>query len=298
MPVIVVGGDSAVGDAFARALRQRGEAAVVTSRRRQNAESRTWPLDLADPEIATAALPEGEIAFFCAAINGFSSCCADPVRARQVNVEGTAVVARRLAARGTRVVLLSSSAVFDFRTPRRRPGAPTNPRTVYGQLKAEAERLFLSLGPLGAVLRIGKVLAPNAALFTGWISALARGSTITAFSDLHFSPITLDDAVAALFGVRSEASGDIFQFTGTDDISYAAAARHLAARMRMSPARVEVELAAARGIPAEEIARFTSLDSSRLQAITGRIPPEPFAVLDAVYGPVIAAAEERARGVG
>jgi dTDP-4-dehydrorhamnose reductase len=104
--------------------------------------------------------------------------------------------------------------------------------------------------------------------------------------------------VAALFGVRSAASGDIFQFTGADDISYAAAARHLAARMRMSPARVAVELASARGIPAEEIARFTSLDSSRLQAITGRTPPEPFAVLDAVYGPALAAAEERARGVG
>jgi dTDP-4-dehydrorhamnose reductase len=298
MGVIIVGGDSTVGSAFARALRQWGEAVVTTSRRR-NEGTYSWPLDLSDPDVAATPLPEGnEIAFFCACVNGFGSCRSNPDYARRVNVDGTAIVARRLASRGTRVVLLSSTAVFDFRTPHQPAAMPTSPHTLYGQLKAEAEKVFLSLGRLGSVLRLTKVLTPEMPLFTEWISALAHGDAVTAFSDLYFSPITLDDAVAALSGVREDSSGGIYQFSGADDISYADAVRHIAGRMEVDAARVNGELAAGRGIRTEEIPRFTSLDSARLQKITGRTPPDPFAVLDAVYGPIIAAAEKRLRGIG
>jgi dTDP-4-dehydrorhamnose reductase len=296
MGVIVVGGDSTVGSAFAGALRRCGETVVTTSRRRNDA-GESWPLDLGDPEIAAIPLPDGEVAFFCACVNGFSSCRSNPDYARRVNVDGTATIARRLALRGTRVVLLSSTAVFDFRTPHQPPAMPASAQTLYGQLKAEAERVFLSVGPLGSVLRLTKVLTADMPLFAGWITELARGGAVTAFADLHFSPITLDDAVASLFGVRADASGGIFQFSGASDISYADAAKHLAGRMGVRAAKVKSDLAARNGIRAEEIPRFTSLSSSRLEAITGRPSPDPFAVLDEVYGPVIAAAQ-RLRGFG
>lgn len=297
MEVIIVGGDSTVGGAFAGTLRQRGEAVVTTSRRR-NDGGESWPLDLGDPDVAATPLPDGEIAFFCASVNGFGSCRSNPDYARRVNVDGTAIVARRLASRGTRVVLLSSTAVFDFHTPHQPPAMPTSPHTLYGRLKAEGENVFLSLGRLGSVLRLTKVLTPDMPLFTGWISVLARGGAVTAFSDLHFSPITLDDAVAALSGVREDSSGGIYQFSGAYDISYVDAVRYLAGRMGVHAASVNSELAGRHGIRAEEIPRFTSLDSARLQKLTGRVPPDPFAVLDAVYGPVIASAGKRLRGIG
>ncbi|HXZ03145.1 MAG TPA: NAD(P)-dependent oxidoreductase [Stellaceae bacterium] len=297
MTVIIVGGDSTIGSAFARTLRQRGEVVVTTSRRLNDGVG-SLPLDLGDSDVAAIPLPDGEVAFFCACVNGFSGCRSNPGYARRVNVDGTAMLARRLASRGTRVVLLSSTAVLDFRAPDQPSTAPANPRTLYGQLKAEAEEIFLSLGRFGSVLRLTKVLTAEMPLFAGWISALGRGEAVTAFSDLHFSPITLDDAMSALFGVRDDSSGGIYQFSGAYDISYADAAGHLAGRMGIGAARVNSELAAHHGIRAEEIPRFTSLDSSRLQAITGRAPPDPFAVLDTVYGPVIAVAGERLRSFG
>jgi dTDP-4-dehydrorhamnose reductase len=121
-----------------------------------------------------------------------------------------------------------------------------------------------------------------------WIAALHKGKSVTAFSDLHFCPISQDYAVEAIFAITEAGLPGIFHVSGAADLSYHRAALHFAKRMGLDESRIIEERAEDRGIPREEIATFTSLDASRYTALTGKLPPQPFEVLDAVYGSALA----------
>lgn len=292
MRILVVGGDSPIGAAFVRASERRDVAVFASTRRKDTVDGNQFYLDLADDATDAAMLPAADVAFFCAAVSGFAVCRADPALARRVNIDGAGKLARRLTKQGTYCVLLSSTAVFDFQRPRVPAETPVRPLTMHGQIKAEAECIFLDMGPLGSVLRLTKVITPAATLFIKWITALGRHAQVTAYSDLHIAPISLEDATCAMFAVAGDRGPGIYQASGANDISYFDIARHLAKMMDVPPDRVRPERAADIGIPAAEIARFTTLESSRIEALTGCAAPDPYHVIETVFAPQIASLGE------
>lgn len=294
MKALVVGADGIIGSELVRALCERGDDVYGTTRRSGTQEGRTIFIDLADPDFGGASLPPVDVALFCAAITSFAACRQDRDLARRVNVIAPAALARLLVTTGARVVLLSTSAVFDWTTPHTRADRAPCPTTVYGTLKAEAEGQFVALGHAASVLRFSKVLTPQFKLCIRWIDALRRGETVTAFSDLRMSPIGLTDATRAILSVIDDNSGGIYQLSGSRDISYAETAVHIAGRLGVSANHVQSARAIDAGIPPEEITYFSSLDDSRLWSITGRVAPDPYAVIDTVFGSAIDAATMKA----
>jgi dTDP-4-dehydrorhamnose reductase len=288
MRAIVVGIDGAIGRALTTALQQRRITVYGTTRHAGAMTAGLTVLDLADPASAHIALPDAEVAFFCAAMARFDDCRRHPDLAHMVNSTVPVALARRLAAAGLRVILLSTSAVFDWRLPHSLGSRPPCPLTAYGRTKAEAEAGFLSLGDAAAVVRFAKVLAPESTLFNGWIDALREGRQIRAFTDSRMAPVPLTDAVAALLAVAEAGQGGIYQLSSTHDIDYFEAARHLARRLGRGTRLVSEASARESGISPEEITAFSSLDSSRLAALTGRPPPDPFAAIDQTFGRVLA----------
>lgn len=283
MKALVIGADGGIGRALVNELGTRGYLVTGTTRRAGNVSAYNHYLDLSDQHIAEKPLPSADVAFFCAAMAGFADCRRDPALAYRVNVLGPLTIARRLAAAGTRLLLLSTNAVFDGSTPLVSASNPPCPVSVYGNVKAKAEAEFLALGPAVAILRLSKVLTTDFKLLTGWIDALSHGKRITAFKDLSIAPISLADAVQALLATSNDGGGGIYQFSSSKDLSYAEVARHFARRLEVPLSRVNERHAAEAGIPAEEIRKFSSLDSSRLAQIIGRETPDPFAALDEVY---------------
>jgi dTDP-4-dehydrorhamnose reductase len=164
------------------------------------------------------------------------------------------------------------------------PSCPTCPVTAYGEFAAEAEKLFGALGSIASIVRFAKVMMPGAKRFISWIDDLSQGKMITAFSDLGMAPISLDDAIAALLAVADDPAGGICQVSGTTDINYYDAACYFASRLGVDSALVVEKCASDAGIPAEEIPRFSSLDTQRFTELTGRLAPEPHALIDYVFG--------------
>lgn len=281
--VLIVGADGAIGRALLEAAAARGYEVVGTTRRRERRH--LLHLDLQDRSLHDAELPAADIAFFCAAVAGFAECRNDPARARQINVFAPRILADRLVRRGSRVVALSSSSVFDWSSPRVPPEKPPCPVSVYGQLKAETESVFLQFGSSATVVRFAKVLTPDSSLFTGWLADLKENRTITAFSDLRMAPVALDDAVALLLALVNEETSGIYQYSANKDISYLEAARHMAATLGVMSALVVEARASENGVPPEEITSFSSLDSGRAETLLGSRAPDPFVVLDRLYGP-------------
>ena len=227
---IVIGVDGLIGGALARKLALEG-ATVHTTAKPGSKKAADVALDLAAADIEQIALPRADVAVLCASINGFAACRRDPATARQVNAVAPEILTRQLRKNGTRVIYLSSSAVFDFQVPHIEASAPTCARTVYGAVKAEGEERVLAQGQGTSVIRFAKVLSADMPLFNSWKGSLGEGKTIGAFSDLHFSPISLDFAIEAVLAIAKAGEDGIYQVSGASDISYAAAARHIAKRL-------------------------------------------------------------------
>lgn len=280
MRVVIIGADGLIGRALYASLSRRGHAVTGTTRRADPAgQKNRLFLDLAEPTLPK--LPLADIAIVCAAMARFADCRNDPDRARQVNVSAPLTIASQIGERSGRVVLLSSSAVFDCRRPHVMADQAPAPRSAYGRMKAEAEVGILARG--GVVLRLTKVIAASTDRFAHWIGALGRGESVEAFEDHRFCPIGLDSVLDAVGSILEQKSSGIFQLSGEEDISYADAARHLANRLGTPRDRIKGTLAVNNGVPEDEVTPYTSLDTSRLSALSGYRPLPPRKVIDDVF---------------
>lgn len=166
------------------------------------------------------------------------------------------------------------------------------PRSAYGRFKAEAESGLLNLGPLVSVLRLTKVVKPGAGILSQWIQTLSHGGAVRAFDDHRFCPLTVDAVNHAIATLVEKGRTGIYHVSGSEDISYADAARYLACRVGVDENRVEAVRACRNGIAEHDLTPFTSLSTGRLTRLSGFVPPAPFDVLQQVYGGEIRAARE------
>lgn len=284
MHALVLGIDGAIGGALAVTLVRRGWRVTGTSRRGgpAAADCERLPLDLADPA-GWPALPRADAVFLCAAMTRQAACRDEPALAARVNRDAPLRLADKAAEGGGRLLFLSSSAVFDGRVPNRDADDPTCPLNEYGRLKAGAEAGVLAR-PGGTVVRLTKVLHAGLPLFRGWLDALRGGGTVRAFADLTMAPIALADAVDGLARIGESGETGLFQLSAARDISYLDAAHHLARRLEVPAGRVEAAAAAGAGIPDSDRPAATSLDTSRFARLFDSPPPDPFDVIDRVFG--------------
>jgi dTDP-4-dehydrorhamnose reductase len=283
---LVVGGDSEIGAELYRRLVETGLPATATTRRRGLAGPERPFLDLAAP-LGDWDPPEGtDAACIAAGVARLAACAADPAGSAAVNVAGTLALVERLIARGVRVLFLSSNQVFDGTRPHVPADAPTCPISEYGRQKAQAERVLkthLGRGSAIVILRLAKVLSPEAPLLIRWAEALAAGRSVRAFDDMRLAPVPLRivvDAIAAL--MRGGARG-IFQLSGPTDVTYADAARRLAARVGADPGLVDPVSAAAE-LPAGAVPRHTTLDGAALRDAYGIVAPDVWQTIDTAAG--------------
>ena len=275
--VLVVGADGMIGSALACHLAETGLGVIRTSRR---GGANTTPLDLAEPP-ATWQLPDGiSTAVLCAAITSTEVCRARPDEARRVNVAATVELARRLVARGSRVVFLSTNMVFDGSVPFVRADAPRSPRTAYGRMKADAEEEILSLGDQACVVRLTKVTGSAMPILAKWREALGRGGPIRPLSDMVMAPISVKFVAAALEGIISHRLAGILQISAAADLPYADVARRLAMKLGCPMESVQPVTVAASGICLEHLPRYTTLDASAMRDRLGIEPPDPWVAVE------------------
>jgi dTDP-4-dehydrorhamnose reductase len=272
-----------LGAALASAWRGQGEVVGTTRRREAVQASETVFLDLADENADFGDLPAAEVAFICAAMTKLAECRQSPVLAQRVNFAAPVRLARHLVANGTRVVFLSTSAVMDCREPQMRADRPRRPTSVYGKWKAAAEEAILAFGERATVVRLTKVLTPDAPLLANWMRPLAAGEAVAAFNDHRISPIEVQHAVDALIAIGGRGGSGIYQISGAADVSYEDIALHLTKRIGASRQLVTGYAAASRGIAPEDVLSFTSLDVSRLAALSGFVAPNPYAIIDSIF---------------
>lgn len=254
---LVVGGDGLIG----RALTQRLGGHFVATTRRPAKSGRIF-LDLND--VFALDLPRVSVAYIAAGM-GRPECEADPLLARRVNVDGTVALAAYLIERGAYVIFPSSAAVFS-EGDRPKPTDATSPISVYGRLKVETERQLLALGNC-AILRLSKVIAPDAGLLARWQSDYATDRPILAYDHTRIAPVSVGNAADVLIALGATKPGGIHHMSASKSISWATLASALFGPSRVTP------ISKPPGMGQD----VTVLDTRSLERVVGHRPVGPLA---------------------
>jgi len=240
-------------------------------------------LDLEKPAAEWPALPKAQSAVICAALTNLDFCRRNPGHSRHINVVQTVTLAERLVEQGTFVLFISSNLVFDGTKPRRKANDSFCPMTEYGRQKAQAETTLARFGGRVAVVRLTKVVHEGLPLLRGWRDSLTQRKPITAFSDFVCSPIGLTPVVRAIAAIADQQAPGVWQLSGSDDISYAAMANHLAAKWGTPASLVQSAAAATANQSLEHLPANTTLDAVPARRTLGFEIVEPLRALDQAF---------------
>jgi dTDP-4-dehydrorhamnose reductase len=189
-----------------------------------------------------------------AAMPDLDLCEAEPERAERVNVGGTRHVAAAAERVGAKVALISTDAVFDGE--KREPyteSDPTNPPTVYGKTKLQAERIVRER-PDHWVFRISVLFGPGKTNFVEkGLRAIASGQNYVAAEDQLGSATYTIDAAAKIMEVLEAERYGLFHLSNLGACTRVELARRAASLARVDPNRVIGRLAALMGRRAKRL---------------------------------------------
>jgi dTDP-4-dehydrorhamnose reductase len=179
-------------------------------------------LDLTD-SISVRALWQRrrvKLVIHCAALSRTGACEQDPARARRINVDATAHLAD--LARDVPLVFLSSDQVFDGSKGNYAETDDVNPLNMYGQTKAEAERIIL-LNPSHSVIRIaltaGTSQTGDRSFIEDMVRAAVNGTKLTLFTDEFRCPIPARALARALWEFAAQRRPGLYHLGGCERLS-------------------------------------------------------------------------------
>jgi dTDP-4-dehydrorhamnose reductase len=146
-----------------------------------------------------------DLVFHLAAIADPDACADDEAAARQINVQGTKIVATAARLAGARLVFLSTDQVFDGSRALWSESDAPSPLGAYGRSKRDAEAMaFEAGGDSTLVVRLaltygwGRGAARGRNFAEKWLRTLLTGGRQRAFTDQWRTPIYGVDACEAL----------------------------------------------------------------------------------------------------
>jgi dTDP-4-dehydrorhamnose reductase len=210
-----------------------------------------------------------------AAVSQVARAHADPEHARALNVEATINLLNLADAIGARFIYVSTDMVFDGESAPYDERAATEPCSIYGRTKLEAECYALTHRRT-SVLRLPLLYglpevsrAPT--FFEQIVQALQRRTPLRLFDDEIRTPLWLDDAARACAALADLEHHGVLHAGGPEALSRYAFGLRVAAAISCDPAPL---LAIARAdVPSPEPRpRDLSLDSRRFRELFGHEP--------------------------
>lgn len=275
---LIIGADGLIGRSLHKKLSTGNSKVIISSRKivpKKN-ESHIY-IDLAD-ESSFKDVPENvDVAIVCAAITSTIFCQEHPDDSAIVNVKGSLALIDSLLAKRIKVIFLSSSQVFDGQTPFASPISIAKPILEYGKQKAIIENYLLQQNGV-AILRLAKVLGPGLNLFNNWILSLKKKEPIHAFTDMIMSPVSVNIASNAIFGIAKSLLCDngngIWQLSASDEITYFEYARILAEKLDAPLNLVEPAQSVDFGMSPNYLIKHATMNSDRVHKTLDIVIPE------------------------
>ena len=274
--ILVVGGDSLVGNALVRHFQAVDIPVKYTSRRAHKESPDCIPFDLLRP-IGLSASPE--VAIICVGVTDTKQCHEYPAETRSLNVDATLQAASKLYLGGAHIIFLSSSQSIIGYPLGSVSNSPLPAPTELGRQKFEAERGILALGDRATVLRATKVISCKSTLISSWLIRLRNAQEITPLLDFYFCPISLRTMVAAVAKLAYTKMPGLFNLSGAAPLTYSDFAYQLAATMNVNKSMIAPKSALDLNIPPYYPRALTCLDMTGMTAASGVLPQSVVSVI-------------------
>jgi dTDP-4-dehydrorhamnose reductase len=179
-------------------------------------------LDLSDFDAVRRAFQKDspQLVLHCAAIADPPTCQKNPVLARRINFELTALLAE--LASNVPFIFFSTDLVFDGRKGNYDESDSVNPLAPYSQTKAEAERIVLA-NPKHTVIRtslnFGRSRTGSRAFNEQMRAAIERGETLRLFTDEFRCPIAAGETARAVWELAALDKPGLYHLAGSERLS-------------------------------------------------------------------------------
>jgi dTDP-4-dehydrorhamnose reductase len=248
---VVVGGSGQIGGWLLRVLGERGHHAVGTF------ASVPFPdlhqLDAGNRKAAASWLKEQapDVVFYPAGFTWVDGCERDPARAYAANLEEPLELAKAAAPLGARFVYFSTDYVFDGASGPYDEESATNPLSVYGRSKRDAERaLELELQEAHLTVRTSWVYGPERQgknFLYQLARSLSQGQRLVCPSDQISSPSYGPDVARAVVRLAEAQQSGLIHVAGPEILDRIAFAAALAAAFGLDPSLIDARPTAALG---------------------------------------------------
>lgn len=235
--VLITGGTGLLGKALLETVPEEMEIHCTFH---QNPPPVEWsrrfvPLDLEQPSSIEAAFrwARPTCVIHAASVGNVDEAERFPDQVRRVNVEGTRRIGEACRSFGSRLILVSSNAVFDGEHPPYSEESPTGAVNQYGRFKIEAEQWvsvskldFLIVRP---ILLYGWPFPDGRSnVVTRWLHHLEKGEPVTVANDLFSMPLSAADCAQALWEAARRKCQGILHLAGPERVSLSEFARETA----------------------------------------------------------------------
>ncbi|GGT02752.1 dTDP-4-dehydrorhamnose reductase [Streptomyces cinerochromogenes] len=214
MTVLVIGGSGFLGTALIRQAAAAGHATAATYATRPGTTSHAawYPLDLRDPGRVDAVMAEVGADIVVNASSGKTDWA--------VTAQGPILLAMAAAKQGSRLVHVSSDAVFSGARVHYDESCLPDPVTPYGAAKAAAETGILLAHPQAVVARTSLIIGDGDSMHERVVQELATGTRDgVLFTDDIRCPVHVADLAAALLELACGDAADVHHLAGPDAVS-------------------------------------------------------------------------------
>jgi len=215
---LILGGDSAIGEALSKYWKEKGILFHSTTRKQELVSELRPFVDLEKYDLRGLNCNYDAV-ILCAGITKIHECEKDPIRTSNINVKSTFRIADKFSRTGSFVVLLSSNQVFSGDVKFAKPYDNKNPITQYGIQKSDVEDMVSKLQGY-SILRLTKVIHSDLPLLKEWNKKLAKKEKITAFTDMFICPVCIENVVEKINTLVVDKKNGIYHCSGGKDISY------------------------------------------------------------------------------
>ena len=267
--VLITGATGLLGQVMTADLAHRHDVVALVHKRRFVGYSPAQiAVDLTDGKQAKLVWDSQrpELVVHTAALASIDLCEAQPDLAQILNCEVPATIARLCGEHGSKLVHVSTDAVFDGTSGPNREDDPVLPQSVYARTKLAGERACLDILPEALVARVnffGPSGPPRRGLAAFFLDALSHGRVVSGFVDVEFTPTYSRDLGDLLIAAAEAGITGIRHCGGRDRLSKYEFGRLVAEVFGYDPELVREASVSALGTPARRVSRL-SMDSTLL----------------------------------
>jgi len=225
--ILIIGIDSQLGTALAEFLVGKNVNAYGTTKSNKGTDEKTYYFDFLRSD-NSLPLTYFNFVVICAAITNIEECEKNKTNSRLINVTKTIELIDRCLTSGCFVIYPSSNAVFDGTKAFNHHDDEPMPISMYGKFKLEVEDYIASKSRGNtAVIRFTKIISKRSPFLRTWLENAEKGFEINVYRDKLLSPVSIEDAVAAIYMMLEKRCPGLFQLGGTDEVTYFDYARAL-----------------------------------------------------------------------